>query len=176
MLTVLSITNQIISEIISDNFFDYDMFLNLHELKYLDISNCRGITDKDLFFICKLPKLEVLKMNKIDTVFGAGLGVAYNLKELHCFGCEKLINDSLLRLMLVASNLEYLDIRRCLKITNLTINAAIEIKKTRKNNIILEIKMLRHFQGEINLFPLFKQPGFNSFVGNFPLLHLIIVD
>ena len=53
-LTTLSIN----FTMITDSFL-YDVSCNLVELKYLDISNCSGISDEGLSYIFNLPKLEV---------------------------------------------------------------------------------------------------------------------
>ena len=156
-LSIFFITNQRDT----DNFFQY-MSCNLLELKHLDIQGCSGLTENGLSAICELKKLEVLNISYLKNVTGSRLGRLSNLKELHCSVCEELQNDGLTSLLRCATNLEHLDIRGCSKITNVTVNVAIEEIKKRKNNVILKIIISRRF---INI---------NEIDENLPLLHFIL--
>ena len=123
---------------IVDKYSNY-IITNLIKLKLLDLSGCKGIIDDDLISFSHLPKLEVLKVSRLVKITGSVLDNFLNLKILHCVNCSNLMNRNLIRFLRCASNLELLDIRKCSKITNSVINAAIEVTKNRINNLLLEI-------------------------------------
>ena len=106
-------------------------------------------------------KIRSAKNKDVAYLSGSGLFLASNLKELVCKNCPHVQNESLIKLLRCAKNLELLDIEGCNKITNATINVAIEVLKHRMNSIILEIKIdhtsIRAYEITENL----------------PLLHLI---
>ena len=79
----------------------------------------------------------------------------------------------MIRFLRTATSLEYLDIRECLKITNDTINAAVELIQNRKNNVILEVRMHRLNHDAIHLFDPDTKPNINEIAKDLPLLHLI---
>ena len=137
---------------------------NLLNLKMLNISRCKGISLKGIQLICKLenleelhfsgceeisddslelfnqlPKLQFLNIKGLSTVTGSGLTGFVNLKTLDCSHCENLEDNSVISLLRCSPKLELLDIRWCEKITNSVIDVAIEVTKSRRNNITLEI-------------------------------------
>ena len=123
------------------NYFNH-VSSNLLELKNLCLGRCEDASDIDLEAICKLPKLEILEIFDIQNITGSGLANLSNLKEFRCYDCENLEDDSLISLLKCASNLELLDVIRCRKITNSTINFAIKVTKSRRNNVVLKIKII----------------------------------
>ena len=132
MLTIYS-KNRAVTE----NFFHY-ISSNLPNLTYLNLIMSDVTTDLDFGILCNLSNLETLKIEQLD-VTGTGLGKLCNLKELYCNGCKNLGEDNLISLLRSASNLELLEVRRCLKVTNSIINVAIEETKNRKNNLVLRV-------------------------------------
>ena len=114
---------------------------NLLKLKVLLIGRCEDASDTDLELICKLPNLEILHIFGFQNVIGSGFRHLSNLKELRCYECENIEDDSLISLLKCASNLELLHSYMCRKITNFTINFAIKVTKNRKNNTLLKIKI-----------------------------------
>ena len=126
---------------LTDGFLRY-MSRNLLDLKYLDLKGCEGITDDALYSICNLlSKLEVLKINDNKNLVGSGFFLASNLKELTCRRCSSVQDESLIKLLRRAKNLELLDIGGCTQITNATIKVAIEVLNHRISDIELEIQI-----------------------------------
>ena len=80
----------------------------------------------------------MLTINFIQTLIGSALGDFSNLRKLYCYGCKKLEDDSVISLLRSANNLELLDIRYCEKISKCAVDVAVEVTKTRTNNIVLE--------------------------------------
>ncbi|KAK0159649.1 hypothetical protein PV327_010743 [Microctonus hyperodae] len=122
-----------------------DIFLinisnNLKQLKYLNISSCKEVTDVGISNLASLEKLEVLIANRLDKITNEPFGNFYNLKVLKCARCENIIDPGIMKLISLAPNLTTLDLFRC-SITNQTIEKAIEITKQRTNSIILEINI-----------------------------------
>ena len=128
------------TQVSMQNFLDY-LSYNLLELKYLDLGGCNELTDNGLKSICKLPKLEELRICGNENITGSGFGRMVFLKKLICEECENLQDDGLIKLLRSAKKLEYLNIEDCSEITNTTIDAAIELLKNRKNNTPLEINV-----------------------------------
>ena len=111
----------------------------LLELKNLDVNSCSYITDTDLDSIKNLPKLEVLTINWLYNITASGICCLQNLKELHSVGCWNLQDNALINLLKNSSNLEFLDIRKCRKITSNFVIVSVEVTKQRSSNILLEI-------------------------------------
>ena len=69
-LEKLTVNNVSKISIITETFCN-DVRANLHELKFLDISDCKGVHDYHIESICSLPNLEILKIECNDDVTGS---------------------------------------------------------------------------------------------------------
>ena len=135
---------------------------NLLNLKYLNVSNNRGITDNDLESLSNLENLEELDISDINSVNGSVLVKFPNLKKLYCKDCNNLRDDNLIEFLKCASNLELLDIINSYEkiMRTFVINAAIKITKVRRNNVKLEVRINEN------------QLNFKNIKEKSPLLHL----
>ena len=127
-----------LGQILSTNFCDY-ISANLLKLKVLTLKCCRNLSDIDLELLHELPNLEVLDICFNSNITGLGIRRLSNLKKLSCFYCKNLEDEGLIKLLKCVTNLEYLDLRKCDKITNAVIDAAIDVTKVRTNNIELRM-------------------------------------
>ena len=119
----------------------YIISSTLLQLKDLFLSECEGITDKDLESLCNLPNLEELALDVVSNITGSGIVKLSNLKKLSCERCPELEDDPLISLMECALNLELLVVWVCNKITPSVVHAANEITKKRTNHVALEIRI-----------------------------------
>lgn len=78
-------------------------------------------------------------MNFVIKVTDESVASLINLKVLKCRGCDRISDPGIITLIKNANNLEELDLSRTTSITNNTIDAAIELTKSRKNNTVLKI-------------------------------------
>ncbi|KAK0161351.1 hypothetical protein PV327_009829 [Microctonus hyperodae] len=110
------------------------------QLELLEINFCHTITDRGIESISNLKKLKVLKMDGLYVTDGPIGNLPDSLEILTCFGCEKIKDNGVIKLIKKASNLKQLNVFLC-SITNVTIKAANEVTSKRTNNIILEINI-----------------------------------
>ena len=110
----------------------------LEKLEELNISCNKEIDDSCIELISKSLKLKVLKISG-PKITGLGFGNFSSLRKLDCSRCINLEGSNIIDLLRSASNLEELDIRSCKEITNSVIDVAIEVSKTRINNVLLTI-------------------------------------
>ncbi|KAK0082954.1 hypothetical protein PV326_006929 [Microctonus aethiopoides] len=110
------------------------------QLEILEINFCYTITDQGIESISNLKKLRILKMDGLYVTDKPIGNLPDSLEILTCFGCEKIEDNGVIKLIKRASNLKQLNLSLC-SITNMTIYAAIEATSKRTNNIILEMNI-----------------------------------
>ncbi|KAK0162133.1 hypothetical protein PV327_008495 [Microctonus hyperodae] len=112
---------------------------NCEQLELLDISGCARIKNIGASSIIKQTRLKILNITGLYSVTDEFIGdLSDSLTTLKCIGCKDVRDHGIIMLIRRASNLKYLDLTGC-RITNATIQAAIEITTKRENNIKLVI-------------------------------------
>ncbi|XP_076749746.1 putative RNA-binding protein EEED8.10 [Xylocopa sonorina] len=108
------------------------------QLKYVDISESRFVTNVGVAAIATLPKLETLIMNYLPLETDMNLRDMNNLKTLECRNC-KFTDKTMIGLIESAPQLELLDLSGCRGVTNETLKKAAAFTVNRTNNTILKI-------------------------------------
>ncbi|XP_043509529.1 F-box/LRR-repeat protein 15-like, partial [Frieseomelitta varia] len=125
------------NNVITDEFL-FSLLTTCHNLTYLDISRCSGISNHGMTAITTVPSLEVLIMNDVPTVTKVHLSEASNFKRIECRN-SKFMDSVIINLIKFSPQLRVLDLSESPSITNRTLEEAARITASRTNNITLEI-------------------------------------
>ncbi|XP_011504616.1 PREDICTED: F-box/LRR-repeat protein 7-like [Ceratosolen solmsi marchali] len=109
------------------------------QLKNVDISCCKAVTNKGLAAIISLPNLQHLSINYLFLVTDEVLTEMVNLRTMHCQNCFGFKNTGLCRLIEESHQLELLDFSGCTCIDNELVDIAIKATRNRTNNTILKM-------------------------------------
>lgn len=116
-----------------------DISQHCKNLKYLNIRCCRNITDEGIGSLAELPHLEELVVNDVPTIAGNYLWTLSKLKRLECEGCERINDDSIIKLMRNVLGLEFLNLKYALIISANILEAANEIQSHRQTALHISV-------------------------------------
>ncbi|XP_043509918.1 F-box/LRR-repeat protein 15-like [Frieseomelitta varia] len=125
------------NKIITDEFL-FSLVTTCHNLTYLDISRCYGISNYGMTAITTVPSLEVLIMNDMPRVTKVHLSEASNFKRIECRNSQ-FMDSVIINLIKFAPQLRVLDLSESPSITTRTLEEAARITASRTNSIILKI-------------------------------------
>lgn len=104
-------------------------------------TGCRNVTDDGLRIIATLANLHTLIMRNLSTIKGIGLSLLYGstFRHLECQMCYSMTTDPICNIISNCSNLEFLNIVRCIKLDQRVMDMAIEATNLRTNGVRLKL-------------------------------------
>ncbi|OXU19425.1 hypothetical protein TSAR_003730 [Trichomalopsis sarcophagae] len=112
---------------------------NCKKLYHLDISGAKNVTESGIQAITSLPEIKHLVLNYLPEITGYNFTYMPKLQTLCCRGCEHLKDDGLCTLLTMCDLIEFMDLYGCEQITNVLLKCALNVAKTRTNNLVLHL-------------------------------------
>ncbi|XP_033216622.1 F-box/LRR-repeat protein 7-like isoform X2 [Belonocnema kinseyi] len=116
-----------------------DLTEHCRHLTYLNISDCKKVSDVGIDAIAELPNLQRLNMENLRNISGKGLEKMGNLRHLDAKGCKKLEMKYIAWIIEVASQLKFLDVSECRDIKPDLFEVAAKTIRVRKIGVVLKI-------------------------------------
>ncbi|XP_044021237.1 F-box protein SKP2B-like [Aphidius gifuensis] len=130
---------------IVDDLFLYNLSRKCLNLKHLNLAQCNKVSDTGIIELTKLDKLEELILNRstnnIVDISDKSIRQFRNLKKLHCFGCDCVTHDGIIKVLKNSPELELLDIGNTEVSPTIFLPIASSLTRHRTNNIILTLKV-----------------------------------
>ncbi|XP_031782796.1 F-box/LRR-repeat protein 2-like isoform X3 [Nasonia vitripennis] len=112
---------------------------NCKKLYHLDISGSKNVTETGIQAITSLPEIKHLVLNYLPEITGYNFTYMPKLQTLCCRGCDHLKDDGLCTLLTMCDLIEFMDLYGCVQITNILLKCALNVVKTRTNNLVLHL-------------------------------------
>ncbi|XP_063986557.1 uncharacterized protein LOC135167364 [Diachasmimorpha longicaudata] len=111
-------------------------------IQALDINSNPEITDRSMEQCCTLPDVRILNVMNLPLITDYYLEELRSLTALNCQNCPLVSEPGLIKLLTLAENIRYLDVKKC-RVSNELLEAALEVVKSRSTKKSLEISIDR---------------------------------